>query len=332
MKSDGNLLKALWKAGFNDTDDYINLFFKMLYKKGNAVYKKQGEEIISALYLLPFNMSFNGYIVKTAYLCGAATLPEYRGKGLMSELMNTAIKRLADDNIPFCTLIPANEGLFDYYSRFGFADIYKTKKIRVKREEFDKKSLITFDKIDNAKEITDLYNNEIGRKDFAHLRTKEYFEFLLKEAELLNGKVLKIIKNNEFCGYMFCFCDFIKEFVLKNITFDEYAAAAFKYLKMEELEFVTPFDFSYEDGAVKRAGMLRIIDCEKVLNLWAEKMPQKSHIISVADKQIEKNNGVFKIEKGKVSRTDEKAEVKTDIKDLANMIADSSPYINLSLN
>ena len=55
----------------------------------------------------------------------AATRKKYRGKGFMGKLICEAKEYVVRNNISFISLVPANEGLYGYYARFGFSPIMK---------------------------------------------------------------------------------------------------------------------------------------------------------------------------------------------------------------
>lgn len=63
--------------------------------------------------------------LKGLYLCGLATVPEYRGKGLMGDLIEEMNVRAKAMGYSFTCLIPASEGLRKYYSGRGyFTSVY----------------------------------------------------------------------------------------------------------------------------------------------------------------------------------------------------------------
>lgn len=50
-------------------------------------------------------------------------------------------------------------------------------------------------------------------------------------------------------------------------------------------------------------GMSRVIDAEKLLAVFAKKYPETQISVKISDPLIRKNNAVFVIEKGKVTRS-----------------------------
>ena len=121
-------LLDLWKKVFGDSEEYIRLFFDKAYYDSECFAVIEEDKVVSAFYLLKCSIKFNGEVYHGRYLYAAATLPDYRGKGLMSELINEALKYGESHNFDFIALVPADDGLYDYYSRFGFVEsMYKYK-------------------------------------------------------------------------------------------------------------------------------------------------------------------------------------------------------------
>lgn len=108
-------LRALWSTVFGDGNEFLNPFFETLYPCGGALVCDFCGKIIASVY--PLNI---GDIVTEAdrapciMIYALGTLPEYRGMGCASALMNA------------CTgsgtyiLHPANKELFDFYESLGY--------------------------------------------------------------------------------------------------------------------------------------------------------------------------------------------------------------------
>ena len=61
-------VKALWKLCFDDSDQFIDMYFRLRYKSEINVVIESGNEVISALQMLPYPMSFCGKQVATSYI------------------------------------------------------------------------------------------------------------------------------------------------------------------------------------------------------------------------------------------------------------------------
>lgn len=114
-------VKNLWKLCFNDSEEFTELYFRLRYNNDINIAIQSGEEVIAALQMLPYPMTFEGEDIHTAYISGACTHPDYRNRGVMHELLSQAFARMLHNNVALSTLIPAEPWLFDYYGRSGYA-------------------------------------------------------------------------------------------------------------------------------------------------------------------------------------------------------------------
>ena len=77
------VLKALWREAFGDSEEFINSFFDTAYRSDKCFAVTEGDNVISALYIL--DCSFEGR--KLAYIYAVATSKAYRGRGICKRLM-----------------------------------------------------------------------------------------------------------------------------------------------------------------------------------------------------------------------------------------------------
>ena len=126
-----NSLCDLWHTVFGDSYDYIKLIFRSGYENDILCFGElDGEIAVSALYLIKNTLKFNNKLYNGWYLYAAATLPEYRAKGIMSRLIKEAQLFCKENGDDYISLVPSQESLYSYYSRFGFADaMYRYKGI-----------------------------------------------------------------------------------------------------------------------------------------------------------------------------------------------------------
>ena len=124
----------LWKQSFGDSDEFIALFFDRVYKEENTLVIKKNGTVISALQILPYEMTYCGTTIPAGYICGVCTLPSEQGKGFMTQLMFTAIEEMQSSNYTLALLIPASPQLFDLYRRFEFANAFDYSTEEIYRE------------------------------------------------------------------------------------------------------------------------------------------------------------------------------------------------------
>lgn len=113
-------LKSLWTEVFGDGESYLNAFFDQIYNDKNTLVYLENEEVISALYMIPYQFKQSDRLYQMNYLYALATKAEYRGRGIMTKLIRKAIDISAERKISLVVLIPAEPALFKYYEKFGF--------------------------------------------------------------------------------------------------------------------------------------------------------------------------------------------------------------------
>jgi len=126
-------LAELWIETFGDDEYFVNSFIESyMIAEYNVPVALIDGKIVSALYLIDFDLYANlENIGVCSYLFAAATDSKYRNRGLMSRLIEYAAELCKNRGTKAIFLFPQNqsEDLFRYYAKFGFKDIYKTKKI-----------------------------------------------------------------------------------------------------------------------------------------------------------------------------------------------------------
>lgn len=114
-------VRQLWKLCFTDSDEFVELYFRMRYTDELNSYIEVGGKVVAALQRLPYPMIYEGTIVPTSYISGACTHPDYRNRGVMKQLLMKAHRRMYEDGVVLSTLIPAEEWLKAYYAKSGYA-------------------------------------------------------------------------------------------------------------------------------------------------------------------------------------------------------------------
>ncbi len=126
-------LTELWNCVFGDSYDFIELIFKAEYNDPILCFAElDGDRAVSAFYLIKNTLKFENELFDGYYLYAAATLPEYRKSGIMSRLIREAQGYCKERNVDFITLVPSEESLYGYYSRFAFESaMYRCENIEI---------------------------------------------------------------------------------------------------------------------------------------------------------------------------------------------------------
>ncbi|MEG1719365.1 MAG: GNAT family N-acetyltransferase [Clostridia bacterium] len=137
-KSDIPALKALWKEIFNDTNEYIELFFDSIKIQTQALVYETDNTIIGMLFFTDYDVKIDSTIKKASYISGIGITETERRKGLMQVLLNNALDILEKRNTDYALLIPATTELYKTYHNFGFEKTITLHTFTITRDEIQK--------------------------------------------------------------------------------------------------------------------------------------------------------------------------------------------------
>ena len=130
---DINELKKLWLTCFEDSEEAVGIFFERNKNTYHAYVAVIDGKIISALYLI--DCKLGGECAH--YLCGAATLPEYRKRGIMSALIEYSLNDAKSRGDRYSVLLPANAWLYRFYGSHGYRTVCSVSRAEVRRYELE---------------------------------------------------------------------------------------------------------------------------------------------------------------------------------------------------
>lgn len=116
LPNDVDKLKSLWLSCFHEKEEATELFFDRNISYMHGYLAADGDIIVSAVYLIDCKLCGK----PAHYLCGAATMPEYRNRGIMTELIEFALADAEKRGDCYSVLLPADKGLYDFYAKLGY--------------------------------------------------------------------------------------------------------------------------------------------------------------------------------------------------------------------
>ena len=258
---------ALWRDTFDDVEPFVQLYFSRVFKPEYNVICQVDQHTVAALQTLLYTLKYYSEEVLTAYISGVSVREEFRKQNMGNNLMSQAHFRLYHKDVVFATLIPAEEWLYDWYSRCGY-----TRNITCTPPPagLDNMDFTTFDSWQHTRDCVLLHDEE---------------------------------------GF-----DIIKEDRRISLSFDLNASRETKDIP----------------------AMIRVINAEKALQLYAKRHPERTENIRVYnDSDIPMNNIYFQIKNGHVIRTnrplpDTRSLTITELADY--IFKDDNLEMNLMLN
>ncbi len=332
-------VKALWKLCFDDDEEFIDLYFRLRYTNEVNIAIQSGEEVISALQAIPYPMTFCGELIQTAYISGACTHPDYRGNGVMRELLRQTFARLWQRSIPVSILIPAEPWLFDYYTRLGYAPVFYQSEKKVNTETL---SSVTGTLTIHTTQYNEKHYQYLNRTLSAHpccvQHTASDYKVILEALEQSKDYVYVAVQNDRISGLAVAWktqSSITIDMLLAENKASEQALLyhIYKITKCKEIILLEP---SSKKSKSQALGMARIINAEHILSLYAAAHPEEKTEIELFDKQLSANNGFYKIENGSCVKEKEKqtaSPVRLTAGELSEKIfAPLQPYMSLMLN
>lgn len=196
-KSDIPSLRNIWHISFGDSEEYINMFMENRFEKAKTVVCEENGEAAAMFFLFPCEMIASGKGYPSLYLYAAATLPNYRGRGIMGNMLSFAEEYAGKSGFDFIILSPAEESLYGYYRRFGFIECFRGAEIYIEAKESEKNPLKASD--NNTAEGFTL-RNRIIKACGGVLWDNDFFNYAVYENEFSGGKSFL---TDKCCGIYF---------------------------------------------------------------------------------------------------------------------------------
>lgn len=338
-------VKALWKLCFEDTEEFVDLYFRMRYTDRINHVIEEGGKVIAALQTIPYPMTYGGELLPVSYISGACTHPDYRNQGSMRKLLQQVHCRMFDEGICFSTLIPAEEWLKAYYARSGYAVCFRygveEKVINRSMQPVDNgKFLWNVCEADPASssfaEVYKFFNERMHSRSCCIQHTLDDFKVVLADLHLSGGGCWAVRDADRWVGMVCCVPHShsleVKEILLDSgVSPDEVLALLAMQYGKETIEIVKPSSSSLLD-----LGMARVIHVETCLRRYAQIHPDEVHCIYVEnDEAIPENKGYYLLEGGTCRRLSEIPQICTvyTIAELTSfLLKNESPYMSLMLN
>lgn len=332
-------VKALWKLCFDDSEEFVEMYFRLRYNNEVNIAIESGDEVISALQMIPYPMTFCGKLIQTSYISGACTHPDYRGKGAMKELLSQSFIRMMHNKATLSTLIPAEPWLFGYYAGMGYAPIFCYSEKEVPAWDASLKPDISVKKMTSEQgKAYSYFNRKMMERTCCIQHTPADFNAILADLAISGGTVYVAFDKEEITGIAFLYPQEhgfqINELFAEN---DEIEKALICQIQRDagstRLNRLLPPEAGSKQEVL---GMARIIDAKSILQLYAAFYPESEMNIALTDAQLTANNGYYYLCNGKCMFSNERlpgGHQQLTIAELcAKVVRPLQPYMSLMLN
>ena len=116
----------IWKTSFpSDSQEFIGMYFTEKYKTENTLVYLFDNKVVSCLQMLPYTITYCDTTCKLSYISGAATLPDYKNRGIMGELLSQSFYEMKNRGDIFTILIPQEAWLIKFYQKYGYSHCFE---------------------------------------------------------------------------------------------------------------------------------------------------------------------------------------------------------------
>ncbi len=330
-------VRKLWECCFNDTPEFTDLYFSKRYTDERNIVIEKENKVVSALQLLPYPLTFYNSTLQSWYISGAATFPEYRNQGVMKDLISSSFYRMQQNGIPISILIPADEWLFSYYEKSGYATVFYSDTKTIKKSDFSYASSNLYkikQHTEYSREVQHYLNRKLKEKRSAILHPEEDLQVILADLSLVDGRVITLEKGSEIEGLAILWKKKNRIYINELLTdSEEIEKELFYYLFTKDIDEIHRTQASTQEEG-KPLGMLRIIDVKQLLDLYASANPQNSLQFNLTDPLLAENNGFYSLKDGICNKSSIQKGVpqKTLIELTKELFIPLSPHMSLMLN
>lgn len=134
-------LSHIWQVCFSEPARFPRYFLNNCFKPENCLVIVSGGHVVSCVYMLPAFIACQGEYIKAHYIFAAGTLPEMRGLGYMSKLLNAAAETGARRGDNLSAVLPSNESLYGFYEKSGYKSFFKVRTLSVGRDKMEQNAV-----------------------------------------------------------------------------------------------------------------------------------------------------------------------------------------------
>lgn len=324
----------LWRTCFEDTEEFIRLYFERKYEDWTTVVFRKGKRIVAALQMLSYPMTCFGTQIETSYISGAATHPDFRNQGIMKKLLIEAFWRMNSRDIPVSILIPQEPWLFDFYRKMGYSSIFT---FAWEHYTFAPEKAEIFSEEPPFDEAFAYFSQQMGMRPLCVQHPCGDFRTILDDLHLSGGRMICVrneqggINGMAFslpAGNSVRINDLLADTEIeKHVLLSEVA----RQWGVQAIDCKVPS----RDGTGMPGGMARIIQVQKILHTYASSDPEISFTLRLTDDCIPENSGYYLVTDGmciKQQIPGDRVDFTMDVQTLAQKLFGQQAFISLMLD
>jgi|GEM_PF-1049004 len=120
---------ALYDLCFPGEHDYCEYYHTHFWKPERCLLTKDGDRLAAMVNLMDVTMEHLDGTLDATYIFAAATHPDYRGKGIMGNMLGFSFGMGEAEGKDLSILLTENDSLFAFYKRFGYAPSFSVSEV-----------------------------------------------------------------------------------------------------------------------------------------------------------------------------------------------------------
>ena len=297
--------RQLWHEVFGDSLESVSRFFGHIYREDEAFVTYVDGQVASMLLAPRLTLRIeDGIHLPIGYLCGIATHPDHRGKGMSSELIRQALRKERERGDIFSTLIPAEASLFAFYEKTaGFTPAF-SEWISTGQEALIQGLNGTSP---NTQTLVDFLSQAEGSSHTPlALHDEAWWHAVLEDYQLSEGYRIYIHEDERglFDGVLF---------IMVQPTNEVWVRAAFGQIEackdlLQDLANQYPrHTFRYflptpPTATPQPKGMLRLLNLRRLLELYLQHHPEETRAFAYRDPLFPEEDGYYLLKGGRVEK------------------------------
>lgn len=330
--------KSLWRLCFNDSETFIELYFRLRYREEEMVAIRKDHQIVSALQMIPYPMTYGTHLLQMAYISGACTHPQYRKQSLMEQVLTDSFQEMYREGVDLTTLIPANASLFDYYARMGYATVFYQSTEQINEEVLLTSHVKIEHTTTNEEGVYDYLSTHLAKRTCCVQHTSSDFEIILSDLALGSGTLFYATEAHQIKGVAIVYNNgevlHIEELVADHKVIELALIQAIKQKNTSAtLQIKRPAQ--NRESSIPFA-MARIIHAKSMLEVYAETYPTEAFKIKLTDSLLPDNNGYYEVRNGQLIHQPDSGNSDYEDMDIATLtrklLQRLNPYMSLMMN
>lgn len=198
---------ALWQECFGDSDGFCRWFMAEQWNSEYSVAALEGGRLVSMIHGRPYTLSIRGREVPAVIMCGVATAPAYRHRGLMRRCMELFERSARDRGAYALFQSPVDFGIYEWCMQYpsstsGIIELEGRAGLRGSRYAVDSACDESL-----AAELLPIYDEVTRGCSGRVVRTTENMKNTLRGCQPDGGRLLRYIKEGKTLGYALYYRD-----------------------------------------------------------------------------------------------------------------------------